>query len=112
MRWRLPTEPWADSRPDARSGGPGVGPETAQCGARPALGTGEEALEELVGLPGSLDLGHVTAGVDRHLLGSREPACHVATERGRYEPVVAAPDEQRRRLERGQARIEAVAAQR
>ena len=62
------------------------------------IGAGEEAAAAARWSLRALDLGHVAAALERHLFGAGQPLGDVAAERGRDQPVVAAPDEQRRRL--------------
>src|SRR3954449_554836 len=69
----------------------------------------EEAPQEPDRLLGALDLRDVTAILEDDLLGVGQPLGHVALEPGRDEPVAGAPDEERRRLELGQPRVEAPA---
>ena len=79
-------------------------------GAASAQGVGvrEEAPDEAVGVLGALDLRDVAAALEHDLLGGGQPLLDVAAEAGRDELVVRAPDEQRRGLQLGQARVEAV----
>src|ERR1019366_10573537 len=60
----------------------------------------------------SLDLGNMATESDRYLRGAGQPFAHMAAERMRHEPIVAAPYEQRRGPELGQPRGEAVGSKR
>src|SRR3954469_15438872 len=75
------------------------------------IGARQEAADQPVRLIRALDLRHVAAAVDDDLLGARKPPRDVPFEAGRDQGVVRAPDEQRRPLEVGQARVEAVLAE-
>ena len=72
----------------------------------------EEALQQAVRALRDLDLRHVAAALEHDLLGARQPALDVVAEALRDQPVVRGPDEQRGRLQRRQARIEALAPER
>src|SRR4051794_15950540 len=110
LRW--PLEAWScaavrasDIRPRILRGG-AVRPRRRAEGVDPA----QEALEQAVGLLRAFHLGHVAAAVQDDLLGAGQPLGDVALERGRDQRVVAAPDEQRRRRQLGQAGIETALA--
>ena len=76
------------------------------------LGLREQPAQHAHRLLRALDLGDVAAAVEDDLLGARQRLGHVAAEAGRDQLVVSAPDEERRRLELGEPRVEAAVAER
>src|ERR1700704_2388753 len=63
---------------------------------RSRVGAREEPHQQLVGLVRARALWDVSAVLDRTLRGAGQPLADVATEARRNQPVVAAPDKQRR----------------
>jgi hypothetical protein len=72
----------------------------------------EEVGQELVDLRRALDLRDVAAAVEHDLLGARQPLGDDLRKAGGDEPVVRAPDEQRRRLQLAEPGVESLGAPR
>src|SRR5437764_1268677 len=76
------------------------------------LAAREEVINQRVALICTLDLWHMTAGVEGQLLGLRKPSAHMTPEGWGHERVVTSPHKQRGWRQVRQARVEAVSPER